>query len=100
MTSRPRVVISGIGVVSPFGIGRERFWEAVAEGRSGTRRIDEFDPSPFACQVAAPLPPLSIDAALQHQEMGEAADAALRERADARRYSRASLAAVIAAREA
>lgn len=100
MTSRPRVVISGIGVVSPFGIGRERFWEAVAEGRTGTRRIDEFDPSPFACQVAAPLPPLSIDAALQHQEMGEAADAALRERADARRYSRASLAAVIAAREA
>ena len=28
----PRVVISGIGVVSPFGVGRERFWQHVAQG--------------------------------------------------------------------
>lgn len=99
MPSRPRVVISGIGVVSPFGVGRERFWTAIREGRSGTRRIDEFDPSAYTCQVAAALPPISIDDAAG-DGLSQAADDTLRERADARRHSRASLAGVLAAREA
>ncbi|MBA2353246.1 MAG: beta-ketoacyl-[acyl-carrier-protein] synthase family protein [Acidobacteria bacterium] len=93
-----RVVISGIGVVSPYGVGREHYWTHVRDGCSGTRRIDEFDPSPYACQVAAPLPPLSIDQAVRID--GDNGDDILRERADSRRYSRASLAGVIAAREA
>lgn len=100
MPSRSRIVVSGIGVVSPYGVGRERFWQGVREGRSGTTRIEEFDPSPFACQVAAPLPPLSIDDAIDQGEVGGDLADVLRERADARRYSRASLAGVIAAREA
>ena len=45
MTSR--IVITGIGVVSPFGVGRERFWEHVSRGCSGTRAITEFDASDF-----------------------------------------------------
>lgn len=103
MRSHPRIVISGIGVASPFGAGRECFWEHVRDGRSGTRRIDEFDPAPYACQVAAPLPPLSIDQAPRpdaHPSLDGHADDVLRERAEAKRYSRASLAGVIAAREA
>ena len=40
-----RVVITGIGAVSPNGIGRERFWEATRNGVSGVRRITRFDPS-------------------------------------------------------
>lgn len=100
MRSGSRVVISGIGAVSPFGVGRECFWEAVSAGRSGTRRIDEFDPSPYTCQVAAPLPPLTIDDAMRHGPLGGTTEQAMRERADGRRYSRASLAGVIAAREA
>lgn len=103
MRPDPRIVISGIGVASPFGVGRECFWDHVREGRSGTRRIDEFDPAPFACQVAAPLPPLSIDMAPRLDgppSPDGQADDVMRERADARRYSRASLAGVIAAREA
>jgi 3-oxoacyl-[acyl-carrier-protein] synthase II len=104
MRSFPRIVISGIGVVSPFGAGRECFWANVRRGRSGTRRIDEFDPAPYACQVAAPLPALSIDQAVRldhHRSLdGHDTDDVLRERADAKRYSRASLAGVIAAREA
>jgi 3-oxoacyl-[acyl-carrier-protein] synthase II len=40
-----RVVISGIGVVSPFGVGRERFWQHVSGGCSGTRAITHFDVS-------------------------------------------------------
>ncbi len=92
-----RIAISGIGVASPFGAGRECYWDHVKQGRSGTRRIDEFDPSQFACQVAAPLPALSVDQAPRlesHPSLdAHAGDDVLRERAEARRYSRASLAA-------
>ncbi|HLK63318.1 MAG TPA: beta-ketoacyl-[acyl-carrier-protein] synthase family protein [Bryobacteraceae bacterium] len=47
-----RVVITGIGAVSPNGIGRERFWQATKNGESGVRRITRFDPSNFVVQVA------------------------------------------------
>jgi 3-oxoacyl-[acyl-carrier-protein] synthase II len=47
-----RVVITGIGAVSPNGIGRERFWEATRNGVSGVRRITRFDPSAYQVQVA------------------------------------------------
>src|SRR5579864_5466159 len=51
-----RVVISGIGAVSPNGIGRECFWQATRAGRSGVRRITRFDPSGFVVQVAGEVP--------------------------------------------
>jgi 3-oxoacyl-[acyl-carrier-protein] synthase II len=51
-----RVVITGIGAVSPNGIGRERFWEATRNGRSGVRRITRFDPAGFLVQVAGEIP--------------------------------------------
>ena len=51
-----RVVITGIGAVSPNGIGRERFWEATRNGESGVRRIDRFDPSGLLVQVAGQVP--------------------------------------------
>jgi 3-oxoacyl-(acyl-carrier-protein) synthase len=44
-SGQPRVVITGIGVVSPFGIGRDRFWHHVRQGCSGTRAITDFDAS-------------------------------------------------------
>jgi 3-oxoacyl-[acyl-carrier-protein] synthase II len=47
-----RVVVTGIGAVSPNGIGRETFWEATWQGVSGIRRIQSFDPSPFPVQIA------------------------------------------------
>ena len=49
------------GVVSPFGVGRERFWDGIRRGCSSTRAITQFDPSPFPCRVAAALPPFSVD---------------------------------------
>src|SRR6516165_10517276 len=52
-----RVVITGIGAVSPNGIGRERFWEATRSGCSGVRRITRFDPTSFLVQVAGEIPP-------------------------------------------
>jgi 3-oxoacyl-[acyl-carrier-protein] synthase II len=51
-----RVVITGIGAVSPNGIGRERFWEATRNGVSGVRRITRFDPSGYQVQVAGEVP--------------------------------------------
>src|SRR5437773_10724865 len=93
----PRIVITGIGVVSPFGVGRERFWDAVSRGCSGTRAITEFDASEFACRVAAPVGNVSIDD-LPPLDGDDVWDADYR--ADPKRYSRAALIGVIAAREA
>ena len=47
-----RVVISGIGVISPFGVGRDAFWEGLAEGRPGVRRLDGLDALPEAYRYA------------------------------------------------
>jgi 3-oxoacyl-[acyl-carrier-protein] synthase II len=45
-------VITGIGVVSPNGVGREAFWRATVQGVSGIRRITRFDPSSLPVQIA------------------------------------------------
>jgi len=47
-----RVVVSGIGMISPLGIGNEPNWRGLLEGRSGVGRITKFDPAAFACQIA------------------------------------------------
>src|ERR1051326_4137137 len=101
MTQRdvPRVVISGMGVVSPYGVGRERFWSFLSRGCSATRTIRDFDASALPCAVAAPVPSdISLDDVPPVEERAD--DRESNGRADPRRYSRASLIAVIAAREA
>jgi 3-oxoacyl-[acyl-carrier-protein] synthase II len=50
-----RVVVTGIGMLTPLGIGQEASWKACLEGRSGISRIHKFDPSPFKTQVAGQL---------------------------------------------
>ncbi|WFE40608.1 beta-ketoacyl-[acyl-carrier-protein] synthase family protein [Micromonospora sp. WMMD998] len=52
MTGR-RTVVTGVGVVAPGGATRDRFWKTITEGRTATRRISFFDPSPFRSQIAA-----------------------------------------------
>jgi beta-ketoacyl-acyl-carrier-protein synthase II len=47
-----RVVITGLGVVAPNGIGKEAFWDACISGRSGIRRITRFDASRLPTQIA------------------------------------------------
>src|SRR3954451_23856117 len=51
---RPRrVVITGMGCVTPIGIGREAFWRGLCNGESGVRRIEGFDVSKAAVKIAA-----------------------------------------------
>ncbi len=47
-----KVVVTGIGVITPVGIGTENTWKSLIEGRSGIRRITQFDPANFATQIA------------------------------------------------
>lgn len=46
-----RVVITGLGMVSSIGVGRQEFWEGLCSQRVGTKVIDAFDVSEFSCQV-------------------------------------------------
>lgn len=53
MSMKPRIVVTGIGVVTPIGSGREAFWSALTAGVSGGATISAFDASPYATQIAA-----------------------------------------------
>ena len=50
--SRRRVVVTGLGIVSPVGIGVARAWADIIEGKSGITRISRFDPAAFSSQIA------------------------------------------------
>lgn len=51
-SSPRRVAVTGVGLVSPLGIGNAENWDALLAGRSGIGPITRFDPSPFACKIA------------------------------------------------
>lgn len=48
-----RVVITGLGAVTPLGLGADSFWNAILEGKSGVGPIEGFDASPYAVRFAA-----------------------------------------------
>jgi 3-oxoacyl-[acyl-carrier-protein] synthase II len=52
----PRVVITGMGIVSPNGIGKEAFCRAILAGKSGVKRISRFDPSNLPVHIAGEIP--------------------------------------------
>jgi minimal PKS ketosynthase (KS/KS alpha) len=81
-----RVVIVGVGVVAPGGVGTKEFWSLLANGRTATRRISFFDPARFRSRVAAEI---DFDPAAHGLTQREI-----------RRMDRASQLAVVAAREA
>jgi minimal PKS ketosynthase (KS/KS alpha) len=80
-----RVVITGIGVLAPGGSGTKSFWTLLTSGRTATRRISFFDPSPFRSQMAGEIDFDPAAAGLTPREI--------------RRLDRAAQFAVVAARE-
>ncbi len=54
--NKRRVVITGLGVVSALGSSIDLYWEGLVSGRSGIRRITQFDASDMPCQIAGEIP--------------------------------------------
>ncbi|MEU2874199.1 beta-ketoacyl-[acyl-carrier-protein] synthase family protein [Streptomyces olivoreticuli] len=81
-----RVVITGIGVVAPRGIGVKNFWETLTSGRSATRNITAFDATGFRSRIAAECDFLAEENGLTREQ--------------AERMSRSSQFAYVAAQEA
>ncbi|WET83076.1 beta-ketoacyl-[acyl-carrier-protein] synthase family protein [Amycolatopsis sp. QT-25] len=80
-----QAVITGIGVRAPGGAGTKEFWDLLTSGRTATRRISFFDPSPFRSQVAGECDFDPVAAGLDEREI--------------RRMDRAAQLAVVSARE-
>ncbi|MFL5732479.1 MAG: beta-ketoacyl-ACP synthase II [Chloroflexia bacterium] len=86
VTDGNRVVVTGIGAITPIGNGVEGLWRGVLAGRSAVQRVSRFDPAPFKSQVAAQVDDFDP---LDHLEPQRA-----------RRLDRYSLLAVAAAQQA
>lgn len=56
-----KVVVTGMGVVSPLGVGVETFWRRLVSGASGIRGVTLFDPTASACKIGGEVPSVSED---------------------------------------
>lgn len=68
LTRPRRVVITGLGCVTPLGIGREAFWAGLLSGKSGVRRIQSFDASSSPVQIAAEVPDFNWEAEINPKD--------------------------------
>lgn len=66
MTDRRRVVVTGMGALTPLGHNVNDFWNALKEGTPGTTRITKFDPSEFRTQIACELKDFDASDFLEH----------------------------------
>jgi len=51
-----RVVVTGLGLLSPFGVGVEHGWKELLSGKSAARHIDQFETGDLPCKIAMPIP--------------------------------------------
>lgn len=63
-----RVVITGLGVVSPIGIGKEEYWNALRIGKNGVERITHFDVENYPVKIAAEIKGFKADDWMDHKE--------------------------------
>jgi len=68
MSEKRRVVITGLGVVSPVGVGTEKAWANIVKGQSGIARITKFDPSAFTSQIAGEVKDFNVENYLSAKE--------------------------------
>ncbi len=68
LTRPRRVVVTGMGCVTPLGIGREAFWAGLIAGQSGVRRIEAFDTSSSPVKIAAEVPDFNWEAQLNPKD--------------------------------
>lgn len=66
--NKRRVVVTGMGIVSPVGSQLETAWQNVCAGESGIRKIDNFDASAFSTQIAGPVAGFDVDAYLKPKD--------------------------------
>ncbi|MBI1912797.1 MAG: beta-ketoacyl-ACP synthase II [Deltaproteobacteria bacterium] len=64
-----RVVVTGVGIVSPLGTGIEKSWGGAKEGRSGIRTITRFDASTFPVKIAGEVPDFEPTTAIEKKEV-------------------------------
>lgn len=69
MLKKRRVVVTGLGVVSPVGCTIPDFWSAILEGRSGVKRLKAFDPTYYTCKIAAEIKDFDPSAYLSPKEI-------------------------------
>jgi 3-oxoacyl-[acyl-carrier-protein] synthase II len=63
-----RVVVTGVGLITPLGTGTDKSWKGLLEGRPGIRKISHFDPEGLPCQIAAEVPDFEIDRFIEIKE--------------------------------
>lgn len=66
--SGSRVVITGMGAITPLGSSVAQFWAGLQHGQSGVRRIQQFDPRPYPCQIGGEIPDFDPDQYLERKE--------------------------------
>ena len=64
-----RVVITGLGLITPVGVGVETTWKAVCAGQSGIGRITRFDPSDYPCQIAGEVKGFDPEVYIEKKEI-------------------------------
>jgi 3-oxoacyl-[acyl-carrier-protein] synthase II len=64
-----RVVVTGIGIVSPLGSGMKKAWEGALEGRSGVREITRFDSTGYPVRIAAEVPDFDPTAIIDKKDI-------------------------------
>jgi len=69
MSEMRRVVITGLGLVSPLGTGVEKSWNGALEGRSGIREITRFDASGYPVRIAGEVPDFEPTVAIEKKEV-------------------------------
>lgn len=67
-TENRRVVVTGLGVMTPCGLSTKETWSALVEGQSGIGRISQFDPEPFEAQIAGEVKPFDLDSFVSKKE--------------------------------